>query len=302
MLLTSWATVAFLTDLFKIEEIKLWGTKALMILLILVVARIGMSLGYLLIERVFQVQYIPGKISFDERRVNTLKALLKSVLRYAIYFIAAITILDELNVPVTAVLSAAGILGLAVGFGAQNLVRDVITGFFILFEDQFSVGEYIETAGVGGIVEEVGLRATKLRDWGGQLHIIPNGEITKVTNHNRGSMRALVEVGVAYEEDINHVLKVLGEIAKSMARDYAHVITEGPDVLGVVNLGESEVVVRIIAKTKPMEQWAVEREMRRRIKETFDKEGIEIPYPRRVYIQPTDDESRKKKRVQHNEG
>ncbi|MBZ4655031.1 MAG: MscS Mechanosensitive ion channel [Peptococcaceae bacterium] len=295
MLLTSWASITFFTDIFKIEDLKLWGTKALMILLILVVARIVMSLGYLLIERVFRVQYIPGKISFDERKKNTLKALLKSVLRYAIYFIAAITILDELNVPVTAVLSAAGILGLAVGFGAQNLVRDVITGFFILFEDQFSVGEYIETAGVGGIVEEVGLRATKLRDWGGQLHIIPNGEITKVTNHNRGSMRALVEVGIAYEEDINHALKVLGEIAKDMARDYAQVITEGPDVLGIVNFGQSEVLIRIIAKTKPMEQWAVEREMRRRIKETFDKEGIEIPYPRRVYIQPAENEGRKKK-------
>lgn len=295
MLLVSWANMAFFTDIFRIEDLKLWGAKVLIILLTLGAARIVMSLGYILIERVFEVQYIPGKIGFDERKKNTLKALLKSVLRYAIYFIAAITILDELNVPVAAVLSAAGILGLAVGFGAQNLVRDIITGFFILFEDQFSVGEYIETAGVGGIVEEVGLRSTKLRDWGGQLHIIPNGEITKVTNHNRGSMRALVEVGIAYEEDINHALKVLGEIAKGMARDYAHVIREGPDVLGIVNFGQSEVLVRIIAKTKPMEQWAVERELRRRIKETFDKEGIEIPYPRRVYIQPTDNENRKKK-------
>lgn len=269
-------------ELLNIADLKIIMIRILFIILILILARIGMYLGSMLVERTFRLRV--GRVGFDERRANTLKTILKSILQYAIYFIAAITIMDELNIPIAAVLSAAGILGLAVGFGAQNLVRDVITGFFILFEDQFSVGEYIEIEGVGGVVEEVGLRITKLRDFGGQLHIIPNGKISMVTNHHRGNMRALVEVGVAYEEDVNKVLDVLRRVAEKMAQDFAQIIREGPKVLGVWKLGESEVLIRIVARTIPMEQWNVEMELRRRIKETFDREGIEIPYPRRVYI------------------
>lgn len=265
-------------------ELRAAGSKAALILVILLTAKTGVSVAYVLIDRLFQVRVIPGKVHFDERRSSTLKAILKSIIRYLVYFIAIITILDELDVPITAVLSAAGILGLAVGFGAQNLVRDVITGFFIIFEDQFSVGDYIETEGIGGIVEEIGLRITKLRDWGGQLHIIPNGKITTVTNHSRGNMRALVEVEVAYEEDVNKALSVLTQIAAEMAADFPGIIREGPTVLGVRALGESGVLIRIVAKTVPMEQWGIEMELRRRIKETFDREGIEIPYPRRYCI------------------
>lgn len=271
-----------INELLNISDLKTIVVKILFVLLILVLARLGLALGYVLVERTFRLRV--GRVGFDERRANTLKTILRSVLQYAVYFIAAITIMDELNIPIAAVLSAAGILGLAVGFGAQNLVRDVITGFFILFEDQFAVGEYIEIEGLGGYVEEVGLRITKLRDFGGQLHIVPNGKITMVTNHHRGNLRALVEVRVAYEEDINKVLQVLDKITEKMARDYVHIIMEGPQVLGVWNLGESDMVIRIVARTKPMEQWGVEMELRRRIKETFDKEGIEIPYPRRVHI------------------
>jgi len=272
------------TDPNNVAALRLWAGRIVLILLILFIARVGLYLGYLIIERAFKVGVKPARLGVDGKRANTLQAILKSVLRYVVYFIAAITILDELNVPVAAILSAAGILGLAVGFGAQNLVKDVITGFFILFEDQFAVGEYIETEGVGGIVEDVGLRVTKLRDWGGQLHIIPNGKITMVTNHNRGNMRALVEVSVAYEEDINRVLAVLNRVTAQMAQDYQDVLTDGPKVQGIWKLGESEVVIRIVARTKPMEQWEIEMEIRRRVKETFDREGIEKPYPRRVMM------------------
>jgi len=274
----------FLADPNNLVVLRTWTVKILLIILTLILVRVALSLGYLIIDRAFKVRVKPGKFTVDEKRANTLQTILKSVMGYIVYFIAAITILDALAVPIAAVLSAAGILGLAVGFGAQNLVKDVITGFFILFEDQFAVGEYIETEGVGGIVEDVGLRITKLRDWGGQLHIIPNGKITMVTNHNRGNMRALVEVGVAYEEDINRVLEVLNGVTAKMATEYQEVIAEGPKVQGIWKLGESEVVIRIVARTKPMEQWGIEMELRRRIKETFEREGIEIPYPRRVYM------------------
>ncbi len=273
------------STIFNINDLKIISGKLLMIILILIAMQLIIWLGSKLINRAFLSPGISGRVSFDAGRAKTLKSILISIMRYTVYFLAAITILDELNVPITAVLSAAGILGLAVGFGAQNLVRDVITGFFILLENQFSIGEYIETdGGIGGIVEELGLRVTKLRDWGGQLHIIPNGKITMVTNHNRGSMRALVEVEAAYEENVDRVIGVLTRIADSMAKDFADIITEGPKVLGIWSLGESGVLFRIVARTRPMEQWGIETELRRRIMVVFHEEGIEIPYPHRQCI------------------
>ena len=266
-------------------DFKTMSGRLLVIIFVIVAMKFVLWLGFKLIERAFRSPGITGKVNYDEGRAKTLKTILISIMRYTVYFLAIITILDELNVPITAVLSAAGILGLAVGFGAQNLVRDVITGFFILLENQYSIGEYIQTdGGTGGFVEELGLRVTKLRDWGGQLHIIPNGKITMVTNHNRGNMRALVEVEVAYEENVDRVISVLKRIAEGMAKDYEDIIREGPKVLGVWALGESGVLYRIVTRTKPMEQWGIETEMRRRIKIVFDEEKIEIPYPRRVCI------------------
>lgn len=270
-----------LAKFFTAEKLGVWVEKAFLILFILIITRIAIYVADLLIRRTFQLK---NKHEQDHRRANTLQKLLHSVIRYVFFFIAVITILDGMGVPIMAVLSAAGILGLAVGFGAQNLVKDIITGFFILFEDQFSVGEYVETQGVGGVVEEVGLRITKLRDWDGKLHIIPNGSIAMVTNFNRGSMRALVEVGVSYDENIDRVLEVLKSVCKSVNDDYPAIITTEPKVVGVTALGQSEVVIRIVAKTIPMEQWGIEMELRKRIKDTFEREGIEIPYPHQVVI------------------
>jgi len=252
----------------------------------LAAALMGIKIGDFIINKIFRPR---EKLYFDERRVNTLRTLLRSVLRYAAYFILAFMILDNVtNGNIKGFLAGAGIIGVALGFGAQNLVKDVITGFFILFENQYAVGEYV-TIGNGnlsGFVEEMELRVTKLRDWGGEVHFIPNGQVTTVTNFSRGSMRALVEVGIAYEEDIDRALTVMKKVAAEIAVDLKEVIVEGPDVLGVVALGPSEVVIRSVAKTQPMEQWAVEREMRKRYKEAFDREGIEIPYPKRVMLTP----------------
>lgn len=249
--------------------------------LLLAVAKLVMRLGNILIANLFSVD--KSRIRLEARKAKTLEALLKSMLRYTIYFLVAVSIIDALGVPTSSIIASAGIVGLAVGFGAQNLVRDVLTGFFILFEDQFSVGDYIETAGLAGVVEEVGLRVTKLRDFSGVLHIVPNGTIDKVTNHNRGYMRAMVDVSVAYEEDPDQVRRVLDSVAAEMALDTPDIV-EGPRVLGIAELGDSGVVFRVWARTQPMQQWGVERELRRRIKVAFDREGIEIPYPRRVII------------------
>lgn len=253
----------------------------LRVIILVIVAKVLMRLGFALISNLFNVEQARFKI--ESRKAKTLDVLLKSVLRYAVYFLAGIAIIDAIGVPTSSIIASAGIVGLAVGFGAQGLVRDVLTGFFILFEDQFSVGDYVQTAGLEGVVEEVGIRVTKLRDFSGVLHIIPNGAIDKVTNHNRGNMRAMVDVSVAYEEDPDVVRSVLDIVASEMAAD-TPTIVEGPRVLGIADLADSAVVFRLWARTLPMEQWGVERELRRRIKLAFDREGIEIPYPRRVII------------------
>ncbi|MCG0275116.1 MAG: mechanosensitive ion channel family protein [Thermosediminibacteraceae bacterium] len=259
------------------------------ILIILFSASIAIRVGAGIIDRIFTARF--QKMPVDESRMRTLAGLSKSILRYTIYFIAIIAILETLGVKTTSIITAAGIGGLAVGFGAQSLVKDVISGFFIIFEDYFQIGDYVETAGVSGIVEEMGLRTTKLRDFGGQLHIIPNGEITRVTNHSRGNLRAMVNVRVAYEEDLDRVLKVLQEVADEV-RNKRDDIVEGPTVLGVSDLGPTEAVITIWARTLPMHQWSVERELRKAIKERFDKEGIEIPYPRMVVFNKNQEEAK----------
>ena len=268
------------------------GINLVRIGLILAGAWLSLRFAVLFLEKTFFQKDREGILS--DARMQTLGTLIRSVARYIIYFIAGIMILEELGIKTSSLLAGAGIVGLAVGFGAQNLVRDIISGFFIIFEHQFSVGDYIDAAGVSGKVEEVGLRMTKLRDWGGELHIIPNGEITRVTNYARGSMRALVEVGVAYEEDLDRVMEVMRQVCQEIAEDFP-VITDGPTVLGVVSLGESEVLIRVVAHTLAFEQWGVERELRKRFKQTFDREGIEIPYPRRMVILPDKEREREEK-------
>lgn len=256
---------------------------------ILVLALITIKIGNLVIDQIFKPR--EKKLYLDEKRILTLKTLARSILRYAVYFVVGFTILVQIAGSVAdlkGLLAGAGILGLAIGFGAQSLVKDVITGFFILLENQYSVGEYITTGSFSGFVEEMELRVTKLRDWGGEYHIIPNGQISAVTNHSRGYMRALVDISIAYEEDIERAIAVMNKVIVKVKNEMADVIVEGPEVLGVVSLGPSEVNIRTVAKTIPMEQWKVERVLRKAFKEAFDREGIEIPYPRRVVITAPD--------------
>ncbi|QUH25385.1 mechanosensitive ion channel family protein [Serpentinicella alkaliphila] len=257
-------------------------SKLIRIIVILAVAKISIRLINPVLIQFFEKQKTL-KINTDINRINTLKGLVLSLVKYVIYFIAFTTI-AKLFVDITGLVATAGIGGLAIGFGAQNLVRDIITGFFILFEEQFNVGSLIQLDGIGGIVEEMALRVTKIRDFNGDLHIIPNGEIKKVTNKSNGKMRALVEISISYEEDIDNAIEVLSEACEKIKEENPNSILEGPTVLGVSKLGESEVGITIMAKTVPMEQWATERLMRKTFKQAFDKAGIEIPYPRRVII------------------
>jgi small conductance mechanosensitive channel len=237
----------------------------------------------MVVERVIIPMGSNHKIHVEEKKAKTMASLLKSIIRYIIYFLTIMIVLDLLDIQTAPILASAGIIGLAVGFGAQNLVRDVITGFFLIFEDQFSIGDYIAVAGVEGIVEEIGFRTTKIRDFGGQLHIVPNGSIDKVTNFVTGNMRVLVEVMISYDEDVERVLHVLDACCVKAAQDL-DVITDGPRVLGVQELADSGIKILIWAKTKPMEQWAISRELRKRVKEAFDEENITIPYPHFVIV------------------
>ncbi|MFS8186642.1 mechanosensitive ion channel family protein [Rossellomorea marisflavi] len=217
-------------------------------------------------------------------RAQTLQALTKNIIGYVLIFIFFVTILQIFGIQVTAILAGAGIVGLAVGFGAQGLVSDIVTGFFILLEKQVDVGDYVTTGGFDGIVEEVGLRTTHIRGFDGTLHYVPNREISSVSNHSRGNMRALVDIGISYDDNIDEAIVVMQEVCDRLAAEDENIV-EGPNVVGVQNLGDSDVVIRVLCKTKNMEQWGVERKIRKGIKEAFDRHGIDIPFPHQVFIE-----------------
>lgn len=229
------------------------------------------------------------KLYNNDKRVNTLAEMLKRIVKFVLYFIGIMITLEMFNINTTSILATAGIGGLAIGFGAQSLVKDLITGFFILFEDQYAVGDFVKIKDYEGVVEELGLRVTKLRDFTGDLHIIPNSSIQIVSNRTRGAMRALVKVSISYNENIDKVVKILEKVCLNLKETNESII-DGPTILGVTDLGEYKIDITIIAKTRPMEQWAVEREIRKRVKEAFEKEKIEIPYPKRIIYGGSEDD------------
>jgi len=259
----------------------------LKILAILFLACVVYKIGKVLIDRFFNAQ-IQVKIGVDTRKINTLRALSHSILRYIVYFVTGLTVLGQF-VDTTSILATAGIGGLAIGFGAQSLVKDVISGFFILFEDQYAVGDFVTIGDTTGTVEEIGLRITKIRGFKGDLTIIPNGQIQKVVNYTRGNVLAVVDIGVPYETDIDKAIKVIEDVAKRYAQENENIV-EQPQVLGVMDMGDSQITIRAVARTLPLKHWEVERELKKRIKEAFDENGIGIPYPRRVIIQSEKEE------------
>ena len=226
----------------------------------------------------------------DKKRSETLAKLLKSFIKYAVYLIATLTILINIGLDPTPVLAGAGILGLAIGFGAQNLVRDIITGFFLIFENQLHVGDYVEVNGqITGTVEEIGLRVTKIREWNERLHYLSNGEISRVTNYNREQMRPLVSVTVPYEEDQQKVEQSLNDICQSIAKQYEQYLLEEPSVYGITSLDQNGVHYTVMAVSVPEQYWAIERAIRKAIIYTFQTQNIEISYPKRVlYSAQTD--------------
>lgn len=254
------------------------------VLFIIVFWKIMITILNKLIHKFFKLS---PKLKMDEKKSNTLTGLTKSIVKYTIYIIMIISVLNVLNIPTDSILAAAGLGGLAIGFGAQNLVKDVISGSFILFEDQYSVGDYVTIDTATGTVEDMGLRITKIRAFNGDLHIIPNGDIKKVINHSRGNSLAVIDVGITYEADLDKAIEILSTIGDEYYESNKDMLVEAPVVLGITNFGDSNVNIRMIARTVPLKHWSVEREIRKNVKGAFEKGGIEIPYPRRVYINKT---------------
>jgi small conductance mechanosensitive channel len=255
-------------------------TSGLRILLVLavtfiIIKIIGLSLDYAFI-RLEKRQ--DGEM---RKRTDTLKAVVRNVINMALMAVAVIMILDNLGVKIGPILTAAGVLGVAVGFGAQQLVRDVINGFFILLDDQIRVGDVVDIAGKSGLVETVNLRMTTLRDAAGNVHFVRNGEITVVTNMTKEFSRYVFDIGVAYRENVDEVIRVIQLVDEDMRRDpvFQQDILEPIEVLGLDKFADSAVIIKARTKTRPLRQWAVGREFNRRLKMKFDEMGIEIPFP-----------------------
>jgi moderate conductance mechanosensitive channel len=253
------------------------GLLALKIAAIVVVAMIVVAIGKMIIRRMFTLK-IKTRLRPTERREKTLLKLLENTLAYVVYFSAILAILSEF-MNISGLLASAGVLGLAVGFGAQSLVKDIISGFFIIFEDQFSVGDYVEIGTTMGTVEEIGLRTTKISAYGGEIHILPNGSITQVINYSINNSLAIIDVRIGYEVDINRAETLLEEFLTTLPIGYGGLIAR-PTLVGVQDLAVSEIVFRVTAETEPVMQWAFARKFRKDLKIFLDRHGIEIPYPK----------------------
>lgn len=250
------------------------------IIVILILMYLAIKIGNKIIERYISKQK-HFKFSLDEKKAKTIGAILKSIVKYSVYFIGILSIVETGFGRIG--LTFAGIGGVAIGLGSQSLVKDIINGFFILFEDQFAVGDYIHIEDKGGIVESIELRVTKLRDFNGDLHIIPNGLITKVTNHSRGNIRITIDADIAYDEDVDKAIEVISKLCIKFKRENDNV-TEGPSVLGVHAFKEGAVTIRVAGKTKPMTQWDTEMKLRKEIREALKSENISIPYPKVRFV------------------
>jgi small-conductance mechanosensitive channel len=276
-------------------------TKPLALLLLLVLAVVFRWFVHRLIDRLVQraAEGVPSPVLRRRRelealehpvavvtgrrvqRAETMGSLLKSVTSIMVFTVAAITAIAELGYPIGPLIASAGVAGVALGFGAQSLVKDFLSGIFMIFEDQYGVGDVVDLGEAGGTVEAVGLRVTRIRDVEGTVWYVRNGEIVRVGNQSQNWARTVLDIPVALDQDLRKVQDVLRDVAHDLwdDDDFRAVILEEPSVWGVQDLTPNWVSVRVTLKTAPMEQWAVAREMRQRIKFRFDHEGIEFAHP-----------------------
>ncbi len=216
-----------------------------------------------------------------EQRSRTIGSVLRSVTTGTIGVVVLLMILDLIGIPIAPLLASAGILGVAIGFGSQTLVKDFLSGIFMVAEDQYGVGDVVDLGDASGVVEAVGLRVTRVRDVDGTVWYIRNGEVLRVGNRSQGWARAVLDVGIAYGEDVAHAQELLLDVARGLQGDeeFGELVLEDPEMWGVESVSADGVVLRLVVKTQPLQQWTVARELRLRIKERFDAEGIRVAHP-----------------------
>jgi moderate conductance mechanosensitive channel len=238
----------------------------------------------ILIDHAEKTETVPGAA---KKRITTLTGLLQTIALVLVWGLVVIIALSQMGFDVTPILAGAGIIGLAVGFGAQNLVRDLIGGFFMVLENQVRVGDVAIVNGTGGLVEAITFRTIVLRDLAGVVHVFPNGTINTLSNMTKVWSGYVIDMGVAYKEDTDRVAEVMGRVAEEMRQDphWRDRILEPIEIFGVDDFADSAVIIKARLKTQPIQQWNVGREYRRRLKKAFDAEGIEIPFPHHsIYV------------------
>ena len=252
------------------------------IFLIIILTLTAIKVVQLLMDKLFHRLFRNHKNDMEiQKRTDTLKSVVKNIINITIVVVAIMMILDQLDVPIGPLLTTAGVAGVAIGFGAQQLVRDFINGFFILLDDQVRVGDVVDIAGKSGLVENVNLRMITLRDLAGNVHFVRNGEVTVVTNMTKEYSRYVFDIGVAYREDVDQVIEVVKRVDTELRDDpeFKNDILEPIEILGLDKFADSAVIIKARTKTVPIRQWAVGREFNRRLKKKFDELDIEIPFP-----------------------
>ena len=268
----------------KLTSEELWDRvidASIEIVLILLASWLAVKLGKKFIKKVFLIR-MRSPLNHSERRQRTIARLLQSVISYVVYFSAIIGILSSLNIKVAGLLAGAGIVGLAIGFGAQSLVKDVITGFFIIFEDQFGVGDYIKINAAEGTVVEIGLRTTKINGATGEQFIIPNGAIGEVVNYSVNNSKIFIDLQMTTDADFGKAEAVINKYLETLPTLHKELITT-PVFLGVQNVKGTEVTIRISAETLPQQQYGVARTIRRDVTKLFEENNIPMAYPKMMF-------------------
>jgi small-conductance mechanosensitive channel len=262
-------------------------TNGLQIILVLILTFVALKFTNFFVERFFTGLIRKKTDSEIEKRTHTLKSITKSSLDVIIICVGVVIILAKIGIEIGPILAAAGVLGVAVGFGSQRFIEDIISGFIIILEDQIRVGDVVQIGDKGGLVEKVDIKMVVLRDLAGNVHYIRCGKIDTVTNMTKDYSRYVFDIGVAYRENVDEVIEVIKQVDEDLRNDeeFKDVILEPMEILGLDKFDDSAVIIKARTKTKPIMQWSVAREFNRRLKKRFDEVGIEIPFPHRtLYI------------------
>lgn len=278
--------------IINIEDVEKIINSSIKIVLIIILMYLSIKIGNFTIKKFVEKQAKSNAVlSLESQRAETLGEVMKSVLKYSVYFLGVTSMISYLFNGIS--FTFASMSGLAVGFGAQSLVKDLINGFFILFEDQFGVGDYVTIGKFSGIVKSIGIRTTIINDFSGDIHSIPNGSIVEVTNHSRNDIRFVIDIDIAYEEDIDNAIDAIKLVCKEFQNKNHEIINEPIEVLGVTELAQSSVKIRVSGKAKPLKQWEMERSLRKEIKVMLDSKNIEIPYPKTQLVNMYKDKGEK---------